>query len=136
MFSVNDFRAIFKQFKDKAKYSDAVIKHELNIANCFLGEPSSDYCSLTKTNLFVAHLLAIRGMVESGQKTYLVSSSSIDAISISLTQPPSNNNFKYWLAVTSFGLQLLAMLEAESAGGMYIGGSPILSSFGSPFASY
>lgn len=136
MFSVNGFRLIFKQFKDKTKFPDPVIKHELSIANCFLGEPSDDYCSITKTNLFVAHLLAIREMIESGQKTCLVATSSVDAVSISLAQPPINTDFKYWLSVTSFGLQLLAMLEAESIGGIYVGGSPILSSFGSPFASY
>lgn len=56
-------------------------------------------------------------------------SATIDKVSITVTPPPSQNQFQWWLGLSPFGQQLLAMLQIHSVGGEYFGGSSVRAGF-------
>jgi hypothetical protein len=71
-----------------------------------------------------AHLAAISVLIAAGQIPGLVQNATIDKITVGLTPPPIPNQFQWWLNITPYGQQLLAMLQVNSVGGFYIGGLP------------
>lgn len=85
-------------------------------------------------NLFVAHLIFLNGIIASGagnsQVPGLMQNATIDKITVGLTPPPLPNQFQWWLNLTPYGQSLLALLQINSVGGFYIGGSSPRSAFG------
>ncbi len=81
-------------------------------------------------NLMVAHLAYLNGLIAAGQVPGLMQNATIDKVTVGLTPPPLKNQFQWWLSLTPYGQSLLALLQVNSVGGFYIGGSPVLSSFG------
>lgn len=81
-------------------------------------------------NLFVAHLAYLAGLIAAGQVPGLVQNATIDKVTVGLTPPPLKNQFQWWLSLTPYGQQLLALLQANSVGGFYIGGLAPRASFG------
>ena len=80
-------------------------------------------------NLMVAHLVFIAGLIAAGQVPGLVQNASIDKVSVTLTPPPLRNQWQWWLSLSPYGQQLYALLQVNSVGGYYIGGSPVLAGF-------
>ena len=80
-------------------------------------------------NWMLAHLLALAAMVAAGQTPGIVQSSTIDKISVTLTPPPVKNQFRWWLSLTPYGQQLLALLQVRAAGGFFFGGVPARAGF-------
>jgi len=74
-------------------------------------------------NLMLAHLVYINNLTQAGTVPYLMQTATIDKVTVGLTPPPLKNQFQWWLSVSPYGQQLLAMLQANSVGGHYIGGS-------------
>jgi hypothetical protein len=70
-------------------------------------------------NLLTAHIAQQQAMIANGQDTVIVTSSTIDKVSVSLLAPPVKNMFQYWLATTPYGKQVLALARAAFAGGFY-----------------
>lgn len=68
-------------------------------------------------NLLTAHLIYQGNLIAKGQTAAIVTSSTIDKVSVSLMEPPVKGMFQYWLATTPYGQQLLAMLTLRSSGG-------------------
>lgn len=58
-----------------------------------------------------------------------MNSATIDKVTIGVTPPPFPNQWQWWLSTTVYGANLLALLQANSVGGFYIGGWPQTSSF-------
>ena len=81
-------------------------------------------------NLMVAHLTYLSGLIAAGQVPGLMQNATIDKVTVGLTPPPLKNQFQWWLSLTPYGQQLLALLQVNSVGGFYIGGSPVRASFG------
>jgi hypothetical protein len=85
-------------------------------------------------NLMVAHLAFLSGIIASGagntQVPGLMQTATIDKVSVGLTPPPLPNQFQWWLNLTPPGQSLLALLQVNSVGGFYIGGSAPLQAFG------
>ena len=79
--------------------------------------------------LMMAHLIFINELVIAGQVPGQVDSATIDKVSVSLTPPPNPTEFQWWLNISPYGQQLAALLLANSVGGYYIGGSPVMGSF-------
>jgi len=71
-------------------------------------------------NCLVAHYAYINDLIAQGQTTVIVTSSTIDKVSVSLMEPPVKDMFSYWLATSPYGKQLLALLTAKAAGGWTI----------------
>lgn len=75
--------------------------------------------------LLTAHLsqLSLNNAANNGQIGQ-VASASVDGVSIAYAQLPSATDaWSYWLALSPYGLQLLALLETLTAVPFYVGGS-------------
>lgn len=70
-------------------------------------------------NLLTAHMAKIQELIAQGQTAVIVTSSTIDKVSVGLLAPPVKNMFQYWLATTPYGQQVLALARARFAGGFY-----------------
>lgn len=123
-FDKAEFRLIFPEFADENQFPDAMIDFQLEVGKVYVGDHSKVY-----TQLIVAHLLQIRSLTADGQHTMITKLANEGDVSISLVQPPNDDNFTYWLNVTPYGMQLLSLLECDSIGGFYISGLPERTSF-------
>ena len=75
--------------------------------------------------LMTAHLTALMYKTQSGEGTAgQVASASVGEVSVSYVQiPASDDEFEYWLGLTPYGLELLALLNTLTSVPFYIGGS-------------
>lgn len=122
--NIAEFRLLFPMF-DYVK--DEMLNVQFKIAQHYITNFSED--NQYKAMLMIAHLLYIKELLDSGDQSVIVTSASESDVVVALAQPPRSSNFLYWLNVSSFGLQLLSLLEIEGMGGLFIGGSPELSTF-------
>ncbi|MNH07312.1 hypothetical protein D3C81_678150 [compost metagenome] len=123
------FRQLFPQFADTTKFPDVVIEMYWDQAICMMEDGCYDClddCSCTELQLYLlmAHMMALSITVNKGKQTGLVSSSTVDKVSVTRVTPPATDMFDYWLGQTPYGMQLLAMLQAALVGGFSIGGLP------------
>jgi hypothetical protein len=81
-----------------------------------LNDGSLDYA----LNCLVAHYAYINDLISMGQNSVIVTSSTVDKVSVSLLAPPVKDFFQYWLATSPYGKQLLALLRVKAAGGWYV----------------
>lgn len=132
-FDVDQFREAFPAFADETTYPDATLQMYWDTATCYVS--NEDYGCLTgdcrrqAINLMTAHLCTISTMVQSGKTPKFVQSSTIDKVSVSVTPPPNKDQYSWWLSLTPYGAQLQALLGANIAGGLYIGGRPEKAAF-------
>lgn len=83
-------------------------------------------------NLMMAHLIFLSNLIAAGKIRPggdIVTSATIDKITVSLQPPPVKTQWQWWLSQSPYGAKLLALLTLKSAGGFYIGGSPELLAF-------
>lgn len=75
--------------------------------------------------LLTAHLCKLHYDMMTGSATAgQVASASVDGVSVSYVQlPTSDDAWSYWLSLTPWGLELLALLATLTATPFYIGGS-------------
>lgn len=77
--------------------------------------------------LFTAHLSLLTYKNRTGQGNSggagQVASASVGEVSVSYVPIPNEDAWSYWLALTPYGLELLALLEGLTAVPMYGGGS-------------
>lgn len=64
-----------------------------------------------------------------GTVPYQMQNATIDKVTVGVTPPPNPNQFQWWMGTSPFGQQLLAMLQIQSVGGWYIGGSYVRAGF-------
>lgn len=134
IFDVTQFRTLFSAFSNVTLYPDATLQMYWDMGTCYISNNGS-YGWLTGTcrqqalNLMTAHLTALSGLIASGQTPYLMQSSTIDKITVTLTPPPLKTQWQWWLSTTPYGMQLYALLQVSSVGGWYIGGLPESSAF-------
>jgi hypothetical protein len=126
-FDVAAFRAAYPQFEDVTVYPDARLQGYWNTSICFISDEDYGWlngnCRLTSLNLLTAHIAALASLLTAGQVPSLEQSATVDKVSVSLTPPPVQDQFRWWLNLTGYGQQLLVLLEMVSVGGWYIGGS-------------
>ena len=130
------FRQQFPAFADPTIYPDALLEMYFDMATCYVSDQTYGFCWDLDThcrtlalNLMTAQLLYIAGLVAAGQTSVLINSSTVDKITVSLTDPPLKNQWQWWLSTSPYGQQLFALLQVNSAGGAFIGGRPELSAF-------
>lgn len=83
-------------------------------------------------NLMMAHLIFLSNLIASGKIRPggdIVTSATIDKVSVTLEPPPIKSQWQWWLSQSPFGAQLLALLYLKSVGGFYVGGLPELAAF-------
>jgi hypothetical protein len=131
--TVAGFRTALPDFTSDVTYTDAAVTLNLETAQMYIS--SDDYGVISGTSreraiyLMTAHLFALSALITAGQTPGMVQSSGIDKISVSLTPPPVKTQFQWWLSLTGYGQQLLAMFVLRSVGGLYVGGSAERSNF-------
>lgn len=131
VFNVTLFRQQFPAFASTTTFPDATLQMYWDMATCYISDEDygwlNDGCRQLALNMMTAHLTATSVLIANGQTSILIQSSTIDKITVTLTPPPVKNQWRWWLSTTPYGMQLLSLLAANSAGGFYIGGLPELS---------
>ena len=125
--NIATFREVYPAFSDDTKYPDSVITQGFtkatiffkNETNCLIDDSQLE----TILYLMTAHLLQVQANVTNGNTSGVVTSASIDKISVSIASPKNADNFEYFLNQTIYGQELLALLGMLIVGGLYIGGS-------------
>lgn len=130
------FRALFPQFADPAKFPDAALSIQFGAATGYVSADTyGDMTVGARTNalyLMLAHLMAIGVII--AQNNYqgqvgIVTGAVVDHVQITLTPPPVKSQWQWWLNTTPYGAQLVALLQAQAAGGFYVGGLPERAAF-------
>ena len=101
-----------------------------SVATQFLGD--SDYWSGLNgqaldnaLNMLTAHLMYSANLLTASEGApVVITSATIDKVTIGILAPPQRNNWRAWLITTPYGQMLLALLEQLSAGGFVYGGQP------------
>jgi len=127
------FRLRFPQFASGTAFPDAALDvnwiisiQYISPANC--GDLIDGGRELA-IQLMLAHILAL-GVIEKGNGDWtgqagIVTQATIDKVTVALAVPPyGTDNWRYWLNLTPYGQQLLALLSAQAVGGFYIPGGP------------
>lgn len=129
-FDAAEFKAAFPAF---ASLDDSTLQGYWDAAICYVSPDNYgwlvDDCRLRALNLMTAHLAKLSEIIATGQLPGLEQSASIDKISVTMTPPPVKTQFQWWLSLTPYGQQLLALLMVRSVGGFYIGGLPERAAF-------
>jgi hypothetical protein len=137
VFNPTAFRTQFAAFSSQTAFPDDTLQVYWDMATAYVSDQSGG-CYIyglklnqqtLALNLMAAHLAALNAMIAAGDTPGVLTGATIDRISVSLEPPPSDNNWKYWLNQTPYGQQLLALLQAASAGGFYFGGFPVAPAF-------
>lgn len=134
-FNYAEFIALCPAYADSNLYPEATLQGFWNSAILYMS-PVGNFGAIQgdsrqfAINMLTAHLTYISGLTQAGTVPYLMQTSTIDKVSIGLTPPPLKNQFQWWLSVSPYGQQLLALLQVSSVGGFYIGGSPQRAAFG------
>ncbi len=128
-FDVAAFRVQFPAFADETLFPDATLQMYWDNATCYMDDNGSygiltGACRQLALNYLTAHLAAISVIIAGGDIPGQVQASTVDKVSVTLTPPENPNQWQWWLGTTPYGQQLLALLQARSAGGWYVGGLP------------
>jgi hypothetical protein len=130
VFDVAAFRSAFPVFSDATAFPPALLQGYWNDATCIISANTNcgillkGACRERSLYLLTAHLAALGVVIASGQTTGVMTQATIDKVSITMQAPPTKTAFQWWLTQTPYGQQLLALLQAKSAGGFVIGGLP------------
>jgi len=128
VFDIDQFRIDFPQFSDSTVFSDVRLQAYWDWATCYISDCDYGYlsgaCRYYAIELMVAHLAQLNIIIAAGEIPGQVIGASISKISVTLQGAPNPNQWEWWLNQTPYGQQLLALLQAASVGGFFIGGSP------------
>lgn len=131
--NIATFRTLFPLYASTTLYPDAIVTMNWDTSTLYISD--TDYGILNDgareraIYLMTAHLFFITGIINSGQIPSMVSQSSIDKISVTLTPPPIKSQYQWWLSLSPYGQQLLALIMSRAVGGFSVGGRNELSAF-------
>lgn len=126
--SVEEMRIFLRAFQDTAKYPQAMLEADIELALQYIHE--TDCCLLKgKTRrlaiyYMAAHIQTLQDKIASGDtSTGIQTSASIDKVSVSVAPPPYKDQYEYWLNQTPYGAMYLSLLNSVTGLGVYVGGS-------------
>ena len=121
--TVEQFVEWFPEFADNTNNSAILTRAQCYITTDNYGDLCGD-CRILAIYLMTAHLLTLQDMIANGDTSGgMETSASIDKVSVTLTPPPSTNAFDYWLGLTKYGTELLALLQSKISTPILVGGS-------------
>ena len=130
------FRALFPQFADPAKFPDAALEIQFGMATGYVSADTyGDMTTAARTNalyLMTAHLLGLGVIIASGNysgQPGIVINSRVGDVQVQMQPPPERGQWRYWLNLTPYGAQLIALLEAQSVNSFMVDGLPERSTF-------
>lgn len=124
------FRALFPQFASELSYPDLVLNAQYGAAGNYISQTDSIYGGLSGVTLvyglqlLTCHLLVISDKIAGGTPVGFITSASEGDVSVSIAPPPMASGWKMWLASTTYGMQLWALLSTKAIGGFSVGGLP------------
>ena len=132
--SIPLFRATCPAFSNATAYPDAAITNWWSIAVSYVSDDT--YGRMTEgaralcLNYMTAHLMFLNDHILAGKPIQgIVEQAVIDKIHITLKTAPATSQWRWWLNLSPHGAMLVSMLEMQSVGGFFIGGSPEQSAF-------
>ena len=129
---ISSFRVNFPLYADEVAYSDMLLNAQYEIGKCYIADNDCTFpeaCREYALQLMLAHLLYIRDQVNSGNNIGVITSASEGDVSVSMATPRVEDEWHYWFNSSSFGKEVVALLDSESVGGMYVGGTSARLSF-------
>lgn len=128
-FDATIFREQFPAFINPITYPTSVLEMYWGMAGCYVdnnieAQTLLSDCLRLALNYVVAHMAYLNGLILAGQTPQIISSSTIDKVSVTLEPPPAKDNWNWWLNTTPYGQALLALLQVKAVGGLYVGGLP------------
>lgn len=133
-FNVTLFRAAYPAFSNSTTYPDALLQMYWDTGTCYISNENygwlKDACRQLALNLMTAHLTYLSTLINQSKSGTIKQSATIDKVTVTLVPPPINDSeFDWWLNTSPYGQQLLTLLQVQSVGGFYVGGSPERASF-------
>lgn len=124
------FRATFPAYADTTKYPDVQLQAWFNAATSYISDEYSDgwanFMTLKQATQALYTMTAMWGditaQIASGDTPGIVTSATIDKISVGTAAPPVKNQWQYWLSSSPYGQMLLALLQIAGVGGKYYPG--------------
>lgn len=137
IFNTALFRTKFPAYSNATLYPDATLQMNFDTAALYINNQSGGcYCGgmnipqqTQALYLMTAHLTALGVLIAGGETPGLVDAATIDKVSVTLEPPPVKTQWQWWLSLTPYGQQLLALLQIASVGGWYAGGRPEIPAF-------
>ena len=135
-FDAATFRVLFPQFANAASFPDVKLQADFDMATAYVSADTYGDMPVAARgqalNLMTAHLLALGVII--AQNNYqgqvgIVTGAVVDHVQITLTPPPVKSQWQWWLNTTPYGAQLVGLLQAQAAGGFYVGGLPERAAF-------
>ncbi len=124
---IQTFRANFPLYADETTYPDILLNAQYEIGKCYIADNNctmAESCREYALQAMLAHLLYIRDQVNSGNNVGVITSASEGEVSVSLATPVVDDEWHYWFNSSPYGRELIALLDVQSVGGFYVGGSP------------
>jgi len=127
VFDIPSFRLKFPEFANATTYPNEMLQIYWDTATCYINNEDygclSGSCRELALNYMTAHLTKIGTDTTVGDDPAFVNSATVDKVSVNIQSPPQKDQYEWWLSLTSYGQQLLALLKIRPVGGFYIGGS-------------
>lgn len=124
-FPVADFITLYPVF---SCVPDSEIELVAEQAECYLNNCGGK-CYTQLWMLLVAHMLKLRQIEESGETAGIITSASIDKVSVSYATPPAGSDSAYWFGLTPYGKQYMVLNKRCGGVGFYVGDMPERSAF-------
>lgn len=124
------FRKAFPAFGNDTCFSDEQLQMWFDIASAYISVQDNACFMLhgpqrvAALNLMTAHMGFLFNLAATGETPQILTSATIDKVSVTVEPPESNSQFQWWLNTSPYGQQLLALLMMVTAGGIYVGGLP------------
>jgi hypothetical protein len=132
-FSYADFILAYPGFANATTFPEATLQGYWDMAINYISPSNYGWLSgnarLQALNLLTAHIAQLFVTIQAGQVPGLMQTATIDKVTVGLTPPPLKSQFQWWLSLTGYGQQLLAMLQIFSVGGFYFGSLPERAAF-------
>lgn len=132
-FDVALFRSQFPAFADETAYPDATLQAFFDVATCYVSDVDCGRlmgaCRQYALNAMTAHLVFISDLAGAGGTPAFVTSTTIGSVSVSVQPNQNTDQWTWWLNLSPYGSQLVALLAGAAIGGILVGGSPERSPF-------
>ena len=133
VFNISYFRQAYPEFGNPVEFPNAQLDMFWDWATLYVSNKNWGWLRNRARqhclNLMTAHLAQIYVIQKVGEVPGIVTDAKVGNVEAKLEPPPLPNQFQWWLGTTTYGQQLLALLQAKSVGGMHYGGVPVLTAF-------
>lgn len=123
-----EFRQEFPEFADPTQFPDALIRRHHLSANTIFARNAETTNLLSPDvqrliiSLLTGHLIKLEAeLLDADTDSGITVSASVGSVSVSLAPPPfGGDQWRYWLNLTGYGSQALALMEAQMVGGFFV----------------